>query len=110
MRITPTEKKQPNPRREYWQQQIARQEQSGQTVKAFCQSQGLTEQSFYWWRKRLEGSDLPVRFALVQAGTKDITSESALELVLRCGDRLRIGAEVNANALRTVLAVLRERI
>jgi hypothetical protein len=109
MRIPPTEKKQPDSRREYWQQQIARQEQSGQSVKAFCQSQGLTEQSFYWWRKRLEGSDVPVRFALVQAGTNGVTSESALELVLSSGDRLRIGADVNANALRTVLAVLRER-
>ena len=105
----PLSEKHADSRREYWRQQIALQQQSGQSVKAFCQLRALTEQSFYWWRKRLEGTDEPVRFALVRADMSEATAEAALELVLSSGDRLRIGVAVNASALRTVLAVLRER-
>ena len=108
MRMSPTEKH-ADSRREYWRQQIALQQQSGQSVKEFCQARALTEQSFYWWRKRLEETDVPVRFALVKAGMNGVMPEAALELVLSSGDRLRIGAAVDSSALRTVLAVLRER-
>ena len=106
--MCPTEK-QADSRREYWRQQVALQEQSGQSVKAFCQSRGLTEQSFYWWRKRLEESDTGVSFALVKASRNGDAPETAMELLLSSGERLRLGANVDANALRTVLAVLRER-
>ena len=34
-------------------EQIAAQEKSGMTVKRFCQQQGVSEHSFYAWRKRL---------------------------------------------------------
>lgn len=105
----PTTEKHADSRREYWRQQIALQQQSGQSVKTFCQARALTEQSFYWWRKRLEETDVPVRFALVKASRNEASTEVALELVLSSGDRLRIGAAVDASALRTVLAVLRER-
>ena len=51
----------------------------------------------------------PVRFALVdrRAGHHEPPTEAALELVLATGERLRIGAGVDAAVLRTVLGVLR---
>jgi transposase-like protein len=93
---------------QYWRARIAEQERSGMSVGRFCQEQQITEQSFYVWRKRLRQPE-PVRFALVERGAVPIetAAEPALELVLKTGERLRIGRSVDEVSLRTVLAVLR---
>ena len=75
-------------------------------MSRFCKEQGLTEQSFYYWRRRLREQE-PVRFALIERGAAPAATEQALELVLVTGERLRIGAGVNATVLRTVLEALR---
>jgi hypothetical protein len=77
-------------------------------VKQFCKERGLTEYSFYAWRKRL-GIQKPVRFALVDRGAMRLEAgkEASLEVVLATGERLRIGAEVDAATLRKVLEALR---
>jgi hypothetical protein len=95
-------------RSEYWRTLIAEQEQSGLAVARFCKDHGISEQSFYVWRKRLRKEE-PVRFALVEAaGRQQVpVADSALELVFPGGERLRIGVGVDAEALRTVLEVLR---
>ena len=97
-----------NPKANEWAERIAAQQRSGISVKQFCKEQGLTEYSFYAWRKRLQGSG-PVRFALVErsARRQEQTTESVLELVLATGERLRIGTGVDITTLRTVLDVLR---
>ena len=78
------------------------------SVKQFCKEQGLTEYSFYAWRKRLQERGL-VRFALVErsARGRERTAEAVLELVLATGERLRIGPGVDIPTLRTVLDMLR---
>jgi hypothetical protein len=78
------------------------------SVKQFCKEQGVTEYSFYAWRKRLRKKE-PVRFALVDRGAAphEPATEMALELVLMTGERLRIGAGVDVGMLRAVLEVLR---
>ncbi len=91
-------------RREFWQQVIAQQEKSGQSVRTFCRERGIGEHSLYQWRQRLR-QEVPVTFALVE--TKCAAAEPAmLELLLTSGDRLRIPAETNT--LRTVIAALRQ--
>jgi transposase len=96
------------PKADEWAQRIAAQQRSGISVKQFCKEQGLTEYSFYAWRKRLQKKE-PVRFALVdrEAAQQELLTEGALELVLVTGERLRIGAGVDAATLRTVLDALR---
>jgi hypothetical protein len=91
-----------------WRERVAEQARSGLSVKQYCKQQGLTECSFYAWRKRLRGSG-PVRFALVDRGAvrQERTTEGSLELVLATGARLRIGTGVDATTLRTVLDALR---
>ena len=102
------ETKPANSKADQWAERIAAQQRSGMPVKQFCKEQGLTEYSFYAWRKRLQQSG-PVRFALVErsARRQDPMAELALELVLATGERLRIGAGVDAGTLRTVLDILR---
>ena len=91
-----------------WAERIAVQQRSGISVKQFCKEQGLTEGSFYAWRKRLQKKE-PVRFALVdrRVARQEPATEAALELVMATGERLRISAGVDAATLRTVLEVLR---
>jgi len=77
-------------------------------VSAFCRERGVSDQSFYNWRKRLSGSE-PVRFALVEANAAVRKDSLPVELILSSGDRLRIAPGTDAVTLRTVLNVLRER-
>ena len=108
MSDTAIEQKPAKPKADEWAERIAAQRRSGMSVKQFCKQQGLTECSFYAWRKRLQERG-PVRFALVErsARRQERTAEAALELVLATGERLRIGAGVDSATLRTVLDVLR---
>src|SRR3954467_13273729 len=89
---------------EEWSERIAAQQRSGISVKQFCKEQGLTEYCFYAWRKRLQKKEEPVRFALVdrRAARQQPAPDATLELVLATGERLRIGAGVDATTLRTV--------
>lgn len=95
-------------RSERWRERIAQQERSGVSVQDLCKEQGVTEQSFYAWRKRLR-NEQPARFALVETGSaqRQPGTEAGLELILPRGERLRISAGADATVLRTVLEVLR---
>jgi hypothetical protein len=97
-----------NAKADQWAERIAAQQRTGVSVKQFCKEQGLTECSFYAWRKRLRQTG-PVRFALVDRSPRRQAraAEAPLELVLATGERLRISAGVDATILRTVLDVLR---
>ncbi len=108
MSDTVIDEKPANPKADQWAERIGAQQRSGTTVKQFCKEQGVSEYSFYIWRKRLRESQ-PVRFALVDrsARRQDRTPEAALELVFTNGERLRIGSGVDAATLRLVLGVLR---
>ena len=90
-----------------WRERIAAQEQGGLSVKQFCEQQGFTEQSFYYWRKRLRKAT-PMRFALVEAEPRrEPADQNILELVLTTGERLRISAGVDSTRLRQVLEAVR---
>lgn len=91
-----------------WRERLAEHGRSGLTVKQFCQERGITQWSFYSWRKRLREQGT-VRFALVERGRvgAEPTAEAGLELILTTGERLRIGVGVDGATLRTVLEALR---
>ena len=94
-------------RREYWRQLIVEQQRSGLSVSALCRRHGISEQSFYQWRKRL-AAQLPVKFALVQASAPQHIGGEVMEILLTSGERLRITQGVDAAMLRLVLSVMRE--
>jgi transposase len=107
MSDTVNEAKPTSPKADEWAERIAAQQRSGMSVKQFCKEQGLTEYSFYTWRKRLQEKG-PVRFALVERTRRqEHTAEAVLELVLASGERLRIGTGVDIATLRAVLDALR---
>ena len=108
MTDTIIEERAASPKADEWTERIAAQQRRGTSVKQFCKEQGLTEYSFYAWRRRLQKKE-PVHFALVDRGAarQEQATDAALELVLATGERLRIGAGVDAATLRTVLEALR---
>lgn len=109
--------------RALWRHRIAQQQASGQSIRAFCRDQKLSEHSFYAWRKQLETTNArdndkanPVRFALVQTATaikqptvatRQLSNAEPLELILASGDRLLIPPD--AATLRLVLDALHEK-
>ena len=71
MSDTVIEERPANPKADEWAERIAAQRRSGMSVKQFCKEQGLTEYSFYAWRKRLqERAEGAVRFALVEKSAR----------------------------------------
>jgi len=76
------------------------------SVQQFCKEKGVTEQSFYVWRKRLRKQS--ARFALVETGPpRQHAPKTGLDVVLVTGERLHIGADVDPALLRRVLEALR---
>ena len=94
-------------RRQFWRKLIAEQQQSGISVRTFCQQHRTSEHSFYQWRKRL-AAGLPMKFALVETSRSAPAAVAAVEVILASGERLRIAPGIDAITLRLVLSVLRE--
>jgi hypothetical protein len=90
-------------RQDYWRKLIGEQSGSGQSVGAFCRGRGISDASFYTWRKRLS-EESALKFALVEPGM----AASGLELALTSGERLHITPGADAATVRMVLSVLRE--
>ena len=93
------------PRREYWSRTIAEQASSGLSIRGYCKQAGISDQSFYAWRRRL-GQGRAVHFAELKTITGSATA-SAIEILLTTGERLRIPNGVESATLRLVLEALR---
>jgi hypothetical protein len=94
-------------RLDLWRQIIAAQQESGTSVRAFCQQRRTSEYSFYHWRKRL-AELLPMKFALVETSQSAPAAVAAVEVIVASGERLRIFPGIDAATLRLVLSVMRE--
>ena len=101
--------------RQFWQMVIETWQNSGMPVSKFCKYEGLSEGSFYNWRKKLAKGDKS------EAAKQKEWSSSAfievsmpsekpggLELVLTSGNTLRISEATDSKTLSDVLSVLRE--
>lgn len=94
-------------REQFWRDLIQRQRHSGQSIRAFCESQGVSAPSFFSWRKRLSQDRPRSQFVPVQI---DVESASAppgrIEIRLNEGTCVRVEPGFDAQSLRDVLAVL----
>ena len=113
--------------RRKWQKLISEQEQSGQSVAAFCRERELGASHFWWWKKRLRtpltkfvelkltptvrekaGAE-PASSEEVQAqpaADPRPASEGRVEVVLRNGRSLWIGRGFDPGHVRSLVAVL----
>ena len=96
----------------FWRGVMRQWRGSGLSVRAFCAERGLSEPSFYGWRRTLAERDAAVvRFVPVQLApepTTDDASAGAVELVLGAGRRLRVGPGFDGPTLTRLLALLEE--
>ena len=100
----------------FWRQMVRQWRHSGQSIRAFCAARGLTEASFYAWRRSIAQRDQqagrgpgrsvrPPLFVPVQLST---VAGAPLEVVLERGLVVRVPAGFDATTLRQLLAVLAE--
>ena len=114
-------------RERFWRELLARQAASGLSVRQFCGREGVSEPSFYQWRKRLGPTTQQQKNAA--AATRDRATatpstdslflplgllggggvSSELEIIHPTGCRVRVVGEVNVASLTRVLAALDER-
>lgn len=91
-----------------WRRWILQWQQSGLSVRAFCDRHHLATPSFYAWRRTLQQRDavpfVPVRIL----PDRDTAPANGVEVILAGGRRLRVTPGFDPATLRQLLAVLEE--
>ncbi|HEV3118004.1 MAG TPA: hypothetical protein VGY58_13200 [Gemmataceae bacterium] len=93
-----------------WRQRIRDWRDSGLSVRSFCARLGLSQPSFYAWRRELRRRDAekPL-FVPIRLRTDQATIAHALEVVLASGRTIRVSSGFDAATLQQLVAVLEER-
>jgi hypothetical protein len=101
-------------RRQFWQMVIETWQDSGMSVSKFCKAEGLSEGTFYSWRKRLSGRHSQRNKQTDSSSSAFIevvmpkSDHAALELLLSSGNTLRISSTADNKTLSNVISVLRQ--
>ena len=107
-------KKPDTDQQQFWQMVLETFKSSGLSVRRFCQQEGLSEASFYSWRKRLakvrkpdvsEEQTHPEPFIQVSMGK---TESCCLELIFASGHTLLISSDIDSKVLTGVLSALKQ--
>ena len=105
-----------------WREILTRQASSGLSVREFCATEGVSQPSFYAWRRKLRerknnGSrprgvsrpkDAPDQERMF-VPLELLGAAQSLEIIHPLGYRVHIGGEVNPVSLRQVIEVLDQR-
>lgn len=114
-------------RERYWRELLGRQARSGLSVRRFCGLEGVSQPSFYQWRRRLATVKPTTNDAASSGGRpaslpRDSTmflplgllgggpARAEFEILHPSGCRVRVVGEVNVSALRLVLEALDQRV
>ena len=107
-------KKSDTDQQQFWAMVLETFKSSGLSVRRFCKQEGLSEPSFYSWRKRLseqETSGLqkvpPQPESFIQVSMPSVKS-GVLELVLASGHTLRIPSDIDREFLTGVLFCVKQ--
>ena len=104
------EQKTDTEQQQFWQIVLETFKSSGLSVRKFCKQEGLSEPTFYAWRKKLAKSNEP-KVANSSAFIKismPKDNPAPLELVLTSGNTLRINSCTDSKILTNVLSALSE--
>ncbi len=113
-------------KRREWEARLGRWRSAGSSVRQFCREEGVNEQSFYSWRRRLSvvGNDRTRRRESSVRSANRVPSNKtsfvplhviggggdgmSAEIRLPSGSWLRVTNSVEESRLRTLLRVIRE--
>ena len=91
-------------RERYWREAVSGWKKSGQTIAAFCTARGLSQASFYAWRRKFARHDGVAPTATFVPIT--IVPDAVIEVVLPTGVVLRVPAAADAAAVARLVAAL----
>jgi len=97
-----------------WRRHIKQQRASGVSVREYCFEHGLSEPSFYVWRRRIGERDQatagsPAFVPVVITGGASRSAEAPIEIRLANGRRIRVRAACDRALLADVLTILEGR-
>lgn len=87
-----------------WRERIERQRVSGLPIRRFCEREGISDASFFAWRKRLASEPVPMFLPL--SVVEPVRQGPAIELERVDGTVLRIFDGAQRQTLLDVLAAL----
>jgi transposase-like protein len=91
-------------RERFWQEAVAGWKKSGQTIAAFCTARGLSQASFYAWRRKFARHDEVAPAATFVPLT--VVPDAVVEIVLPTGVVVRVPATADAAAVAKLVAAL----
>jgi transposase len=95
-------------REQFWRDTVAAWKRSGESVRAYCLSRGLSEASFYGWRRTLKERDQqPAPRCAPMLVPVRVVPDAVLEVVLPSGLVVRVPARADASTIATLVAALR---
>ena len=89
-----------------WSARLVAQKESGLSVVLWCRSEGVTESTFYYWRKRLSVLSSPVT-QLIALPFSNRQDAPMLELQTPHGYVIRLSSQAQVGWLDDLLAALR---
>ena len=106
----------------YWRGQVERQTGSGVSIRKYCRDNGVSEPSFYLWRRELQKRDLErgvgerrehegssevvVPAGLVAVDIVSVPSAAMLEIDVAGGVMIRLRENASTDTLERVLGVV----
>src|ERR1700729_982408 len=98
--------KSPRPGAEEWRQIVDGQQASGLTVAAYCVERGITQGTFYTWKRRLRSPAKTNRLpkpAFVEVKPSSLPATGAIEICLHGGRRLLVRRGFDRDLLMDVV-------
>ena len=108
-------------REEFWRKAVRRQEHSGLSVVDFCQQEGVTASTFYYWRREIQRRDdqrqaKALGHSPARADTPGFaplrliedTERYSIEIIPHNGWVIRIGEGAASEHVRRILQLVRE--
>lgn len=102
---------------QFWQMVFEAHASSGLSVRQFCKNEGITEWSFYSWRRKLFGTKTkesgpdpekrPAPDEFIRVNLPD-SNRPVYELVFSSGSMLRMNSGADSQTLVTILTALKQ--
>jgi hypothetical protein len=94
-----------------WRRWIRKWQASDVTARAFCQAHGLSEASFYGWRRELDrrDADRPYFVPVHLVGDEPQAVAGAVDLLLPGNRTVRVAPGFDTGTLQRLLAVLEDK-
>jgi transposase len=110
--VSAASRRDPVATRRRWAERLERFRRSGQTIAQFCAAEGISEPSFYVWKRTLAGaaaSPIPDAPALVPICLTHSPAAPPIEVVFASGTVLRFPADARPEVIAAIVHAVEVR-